>query len=85
MLPQLRKIIAKGKKIISLSCDAKVRESSIATDLSKIQDKYYDIDIGSYPYSQKDSFGTILVMRGVDQARARQCKADVETMLKKYL
>ena len=85
MLPQLRKIIAKGKKIISLSCDAKVRESSIATDLSKIQDKYSDIDIGSYPYSQKDSFGTILVMRGVDQARARQCKADVETMLKKYL
>jgi molybdenum cofactor synthesis domain-containing protein len=85
MLPQLRKIIAKGKKIISLSCDAKVRESSIATDLSKIQDKYSDIDIGSYPYSQKDSFGTILVMRGVDQARARQCKAEVETMLKKYL
>ena len=85
MLPQLRKIIAKGKKIISLSCDAKVRESSIATDLSKIQDKYSDIDIGSYPYSQKDSFGTILVMRGIDETRAYQCKAEVETMLKKYL
>ena len=85
MLPQLKKYLVTGKKIISLSCDAKVRESSIATDLSKIQDKYLDIDIGSYPYAQESSFGTILVMRGVDEIRANECKVEVENMLKKYL
>ena len=50
MLPQLKDVIVCGKKIISLTCDAKVRESSIALDLSAIQNKYPDIDIGSYPY-----------------------------------
>ena len=53
MLPQLKKVLVSGKKIISVSCDAKLRESSIALDLSNIQDRYPDIDIGSYPYSQE--------------------------------
>ena len=85
MLPQLKKNIVYGKKIISLSCDAKVRESSIALDLAKIQDNYPDIDIGSYPYSQESSFGTILVMRAIDEVSVLKCKAEVEDMLKKYL
>ena len=85
MLPQLKKVLVSGKKIISLSCDAKVIESSIAVDLSKIQDKYFDIDIGSYPYAQESGFGTVLIMRGVDEIRANECKAEVENMLKKYL
>ena len=84
MLPQLKKIIVSGKKIISLTYDAKVRESSIAIDLSKIQEKYSDIDIGSYPYAQGSGYGTILVMRGVDAIRAHECKAEVEAMIQKY-
>ena len=47
MLPQLKEVLISGKKIISVSYDAKVRESSIAVELSSIQDKYPDIDIGS--------------------------------------
>jgi molybdopterin-biosynthesis enzyme MoeA-like protein len=85
MLPQLKEAIVSGKKIISLTCDAKVRESSIALDLSAIQNKYPDIDIGSYPYSKESGFGTILVMRAIDEVRAIKCKAEVEVMLKKYL
>ena len=85
MLPQLKKNIVYGKKIISLSYDAKVRESSIALDLAKIQDNYPDIDIGSYPYSQESGFGTILVMRAIDEVSVLKCKAEVEVMLKKYL
>jgi molybdopterin-biosynthesis enzyme MoeA-like protein len=63
MLPQLKKVLVSGKKIISLTCDAKVRESSIALDLKAIQNKYPEIDIGSYPYSKEGGFGTMLVMR----------------------
>jgi molybdenum cofactor synthesis domain-containing protein len=85
MLPPLKKIIVSGKKIISVSCDAKVRESTIAVDLAKIQNRYLDIDIGSYPYSQESSFGTILVIRGTDEVRALTCKTEVELMLQKYL
>ena len=84
MLPQLKKVLVSGKKIISVSCDAKLRESSIAVDLSNIQDKYPDIDIGSYPYSQEGGFGTVLVMRAVDEAKVLRCKEEVEEMIRKH-
>jgi molybdenum cofactor synthesis domain-containing protein len=85
MLPQLKNVLVSGKKIISVSCDAKVRESSIAIDLEKIQDRYPDIDIGSYPYSKEGGFGTVLVMRATDEEKALKCKVEVENMLQKYL
>ena len=84
MLPQLKKVLVSGKKIISVSCDAKLRESSIALDLSNIQDRYPDIDIGSYPYSQEGGFGTVLVMRAVDEAKVLRCKEEVEEMINKH-
>ncbi len=84
MLPQLKKVLVSGKKIISVSCDAKLRESSIAVDLSNIQDRYPDIDIGSYPYSQEGGFGTVLVMRAVDEAKVLRCKEEVEEMIRKH-
>jgi molybdenum cofactor synthesis domain-containing protein len=85
MLPQLKEVIVSGKKIISVTCDAKVRESSIALDLSAIQNKYPEIDIGSYPYSKKNGFGTMLVMRSTEVDKINECKIEVEEMLKKYL
>ena len=84
MLPPLKNVLVSGKKIISVSCDAKIRESSIAVDLSKIQDRYPDIDIGSYPYSREGGFGTVLVMRAVDQDKVLKCKEEVEEMIKKF-
>ena len=85
MLPQLKEVIVSGKKIISLTCDAKVRESSIALDLSEIQNKYPEIDIGSYPYSKEGGFGTMLVMRSTDSEKIIKCHSEVEQMVKKYI
>ena len=84
MLPPLKNVLVGGRKIISVSCDAKVRESSIAVDLSKIQDSYPDVDIGSYPYSQEGGFGTVLVMRAVDEIAILKCKEEVEKMILKF-
>jgi len=83
MLPQLKDILISGKKIISDSVNAKVRESSIAIDLEKIQNNYSEVDIGSYPYSKESSFGTIIVIRGVDEINIHNCKKEVEAMLDK--
>jgi molybdenum cofactor synthesis domain-containing protein len=85
MLPQLKEVLISGKKIISVSYDAKVRESSIAVELSSIQDKYPDIDIGSYPYSKEGAFGTVLVMRSVDEDKANKCREEVKIMLRKFV
>jgi len=85
MIPQLKKVLVSGKKIISVTCDAKVRESSIAVDLESIQNKYPDIDIGSYPYSSPEGFGTMLVMRSIDKAQVNNCKKEIESMIQKYV
>ena len=84
MIPQLKKVLVSGKKIISVTCDAKVRESSIAVDLENIQNKYPNIDIGSYPYSSPEGFGTMLVMRSVDEIQVNNCKKEIESMIQKY-
>ena len=84
MLPPLKDLLVKGKKIISISCDAKVRESTIAVDLSEIQDRYPDIDIGSYPYSKEGGFGTVLVMRSTDENNILKCKYDIEAMIERF-
>jgi molybdenum cofactor synthesis domain-containing protein len=84
MLPPLENLLTKGKKIISVSCDAKVRESSIAIDLSQIQDKYPDVDIGSYPYSKEGGFGTVIVIRSTDAIKIEHCKTEVENMINKF-
>jgi len=82
MIPQLKKVLVSGKKIISTSRDAKVRESSIAVELEKIQNKYPEVDIGSYPYSNKDSFGTVLVIRSTDEIKIMECKFEIEKLVK---
>ena len=82
MIPQLKKVLVSGKKIISTSYDAKVRESSIAVELEKIQNKYPEVDIGSYPYSNKDSFGTVLVIRSIDEIKIMECKFEIEKLVK---
>jgi len=84
MLPPLKNLFKSGKKIISVSCDAKVRESSIAIDLSNIQNKFPDIEIGSYPYSKEGSFGTVLVMRSIDELKINQCKKEIESMIRHF-
>jgi len=84
MLPQLKDVLVSGKKIISASVDAKVRESSIAVALEKIQKHYEDVDIGSYPYSKEGGFGTVLVMRSTDGPKLEDCKKEVEMMLQIY-
>ena len=82
MIPQLKKVLVSGKKIISTSLDAKVRESSIAVELEKIQNKYPEVDIGSYPYSNKDTFGTVLVIRSTDEIKIMECKFEIEKLVK---
>ena len=85
MIPQLKKVLVSGKKIISVTCDAKVRESSIAVDLENIQNKYPEIDIGSYPYSSPEGSGTMLVMRSINETQVNNCKKEIESMIQKYV
>ena len=53
-----------GAVVQSRSVTAYLGESEVATGLTEIQERYPDIDLGSYPFSRGDRYGTTLVMRG---------------------
>ena len=80
MLPLLDKIIKSGKKILSSSIDTGLRESLIAEGLSRIQNKYRNIDIGSYPYF-KEKPGTVLVLRTTEKELLKECEEEVKKLV----
>jgi hypothetical protein len=55
----------------------------VANELSKLQDSYPDVEIGSYPFNKDGRFGTSLVMRSIDSNKLDLCSQDLELMLKK--
>tara|TARA_B100001027_G_scaffold55360_1_gene37209 strand:+ start:475 stop:1212 length:738 start_codon:yes stop_codon:yes gene_type:complete len=81
MLPYLGKVIKNGKKILSISIDTGLRESSMAEELNSIQNKFNNVDIGSYPYF-KENPGTVLVLRSIYDKEINECKKDIDNMLK---
>ena len=81
MLSNLDELVLSGKKILSISIDTPIRESSIAKELEIIQNKFNDIDIGSYPYF-KEKPGTILVMRSVNKKKLSECEREVRLLVK---
>ncbi|MFT5394738.1 MAG: molybdenum cofactor synthesis domain-containing protein [Gammaproteobacteria bacterium] len=59
----------KGKKPVrSRTVSAYTSESQVAKPLGELQDANPSVDIGSYPFSRNDRYGTSLVVRGTDEA-----------------
>ncbi len=69
MLGSLEGKLQGGPLVRSRSVTAYVGESQIAGPLRDIQQRYPDLDLGSYPFFRQDRYGTTLVLRGTDEAR----------------
>ncbi len=77
VLPSLKT----GKKLLSETIDAGLREGDIATELGAIAKKHSDTIIGSYPYSSERGFFTRLVVRARDADKLKTAVADIEAMI----
>jgi molybdenum cofactor synthesis domain-containing protein len=58
-----------GKPQQSRTVVSQLPEGLLAKGLGEIQDRYPDLEIGSYPYFRRGAYGTSLVLRGVDPVR----------------
>ncbi len=70
-----------GDPIRSRSIGAHLGESTVANALKEIQDRYPDVDLGSYPFFRKDGYGTNLVMRGTNTKDLDKMKEEVREMI----
>ncbi len=67
-----------GQQTTSVTVDIRLPEGSIAQDLDAIASRYPAIAIGSYPYYNKETFGTHAVVRGLDQQTVHAAAAEIE-------
>ena len=72
-----------GNKMSSKSIDVFMPESVVAGKLSKIQDNFSNVEIGSYPFNKEGKFGTSLVMRSADLQALDSCEHEITAMVKK--
>ena len=83
MLEGARKFLEVGSKMTSKSIDVFMHESAVAGELSKIQDNFNNVEIGSYPFNKEGQFGTSLVMRSADLEALDRCEDEITIMIKK--
>lgn len=84
MLEGARRFLKGGDVVKSMSIDVFTPESNVAQELTDLQKKYNDVEIGSYPFSKDNRFGTTLVMRSSDEKRLQQCDEELKELMKEY-
>jgi len=83
MLGGLNSKINGGKKILSKTMNLKTVESEIAEPLERVQNKFKDIEIGSYPFFRKGKVGVSIVIRSTEEKLISICYKDIKNFIKK--
>ncbi len=69
MLSEIIKSIDRGEKFFKKTVSTILSEGIIGNYIKKIQKKFSQLEIGSYPYFKKNSFGVSLVIKGEDEKK----------------
>jgi molybdenum cofactor synthesis domain-containing protein len=70
-----------GPPVLSRTVSCGVPEGILAQGLAAIQERYPDLDIGSYPYTRRGGFGVALVLRGREAARLDRAKDEIAALI----
>ena len=77
MLGGIKNKIIGGNPIISQTISLRTFESHIAESLTVVQNKYDNVEIGSYPFFQAGKLGVSIVIRSDNQDLINKCSYDV--------
>jgi molybdenum cofactor synthesis domain-containing protein len=82
MLDAVTPRLQTGRRVLSRSIAAGLKEGDIGTPLGAIQAAFPDVKIGSYPtFDEKAGFSTTLVLRSRDAARLEAAADTISAML----
>lgn len=81
MLEAIAPTLTGGRKVQSLTVRCGVGEGSIGGAFSRIQDKYPDVKMGSYPRMGDGAVRTELVLRSTDDQRLAEAASEVRSMV----
>ena len=71
-----------GKPVRTKTLVCSLGEGNMAASLSDIQDRYSEIDIGSYPFYETGNCGTSIVVRDTDEEILEKARAEVAELMR---
>jgi molybdenum cofactor synthesis domain-containing protein len=71
-----------GAKLLSRSVSCALSEGALAKQLGALQERYADLEIGSYPYFRRSDFGVTLVLRGTDRGRLGEAVEALKALIR---
>ena len=83
MVIGLKNRISGGKKILSKTISVSTVESEIAKPLEDIQNKFKNIEIGSYPFFRMGKVGVSIVMRSTEKNKIDDCSKQIISFIQK--
>jgi molybdenum cofactor synthesis domain-containing protein len=79
---QLKYRLVGGDKVLSRTVSCHLAEGTLARDLGVLQQRYSDLEIGSYPYFRRGDFGVTLVLRGTDRERLAAATDELKALIR---
>lgn len=79
VLPRLKG----GAPIHARTVSCALAEGLLAADLGALQERWPELEIGSYPYFRRGDFGVSLVLRGTDEAGVERATAELEDIVRR--
>jgi molybdenum cofactor synthesis domain-containing protein len=83
MLDAVAPRLKKGRPVLSRSVRIEAPEGDVAPGLAAIQEAYPDVQIGSYPFFEKGTLGTYVVLRSPDEDRLGTALSEVFDLMAK--
>ena len=82
MIGGLNNILVGGDPILNKTISLRTVESEIAKSITEIQNKYKDVEIGSYPFFRAGKLGVSIVLRSSKKNKLDQCNSEVIEFVK---
>jgi len=79
---ELKHRLRGGAKLLSRSVSCALSEGALANQLGALQERYADLEIGSYPYFRRSDFGVTLVLRGIDSGRLTEAVEEIKALIR---
>jgi len=83
MVNGLTNRIVGGKKILSKTISLSTVESEIAKPLEDVQNKFHQVEIGSYPFFRLGKVGVSIVMRSTEKNQIDDCSKQIVSFIQK--
>jgi len=83
MLGGLDNRIIGGSKILSKTINLRTVESEISIPLEKVQNKFENLEIGSYPFFKQGKIGVSIVIRSTKKQMIGKCLNQIISFIKK--